>query len=93
MEAMAAGLPVICSEIRGNTDLIEEPNGGLLIKAKSAKMYALAIKKVLTDENTRRVMGVYNKSKIERYSIDSIKKKMYGIYSRIDYKIMQTKNE
>ena len=32
MEAMANGLPVICTEIRGNTDLIEDNKGGCLFK-------------------------------------------------------------
>jgi len=31
MEAMAAGLPIVCSLIRGNTDLIDDGKGGYLI--------------------------------------------------------------
>lgn len=34
MEAMAGGLPVVCSRIRGNVDLIDE-NGGTMFKPHS----------------------------------------------------------
>ena len=32
MEAMASGLPIICSDIRGNRDLIIDGKGGYLVK-------------------------------------------------------------
>jgi glycosyltransferase involved in cell wall biosynthesis len=32
MEAMACGLPIVCSEIRGNMDLIENDKGGVLVR-------------------------------------------------------------
>ncbi|SHK32715.1 Glycosyl transferases group 1 [Anaerobranca californiensis DSM 14826] len=32
MEAMASGLPIVCSNIRGNSDLIEDGKGGYLIE-------------------------------------------------------------
>ncbi|MFR2767080.1 MAG: glycosyltransferase [Thomasclavelia sp.] len=36
MEAMAVGLPVICSKIRGNVDLISENEGGYLCPTKKS---------------------------------------------------------
>lgn len=37
MEAMASGLPVVCSEIRGNTDLIEDGKGGYLVEPSDVR--------------------------------------------------------
>ena len=32
MEAMASGLPIVCSKIRGNVDLVMDHKGGYLVK-------------------------------------------------------------
>lgn len=39
MEAMANALPVICTGIRGNTDLIENNKGGYLLNQMSKKLH------------------------------------------------------
>ena len=88
MEAMAVGLPIICSKVRGNIDLIENFKGGFLVRAKSSREYASAINKIVLDKKLRKDMGAYNKNIIKKYSIESINKKMKDIYSYIDSKII-----
>ncbi|MEG1887034.1 MAG: glycosyltransferase, partial [Oscillospiraceae bacterium] len=46
MEAMAAGLPIVCSKIRGNVDLIEEGNGGFLLEPTDVNGFKNAIEKL-----------------------------------------------
>ena len=46
MEAMAAGLPVVCSNTRGNTDLIEDGKGGYLVEPDDVEGFAKALKKL-----------------------------------------------
>lgn len=84
MEAMAAGLPVICSEIRGNKDLIEDSKGGLLVRSKNSREFANAIDRLSKDDLLRRNMGEYNKKVIKRYNIKFINRKMNEIYKRMD---------
>ena len=43
MEAMAAQVPVICSRIRGNIDLITDGTEGILVEAMDVKGYAKAV--------------------------------------------------
>lgn len=47
MEAMAAGLPCVCSDIRGNRDLIKNGAGGYLADALDVAAWQEAISKVL----------------------------------------------
>ena len=47
MEAMASALPIICSHIRGNTDLLEENMGGFFFDPKHVDTVISAIRKVM----------------------------------------------
>lgn len=46
MEAMTEGLPVVCSRIRGNVDLIEEGVGGYLMAPGEESEYRIAFTKL-----------------------------------------------
>ena len=67
MEAMAAGLPIIASKIRGNIDLIVKDKGGFLCERFDALCFANAIDMLSSDGNLRKNMGEYNKNKIKAY--------------------------
>ena len=79
MEGMASGLPVICSEIRGNIDLIDE-KGGKMFAPYSDDDCRRALTEMLELENDMKQMGKMNKEKIKEYSIVKIIMKMKKIY-------------
>ena len=54
LEAMAAGLPVVASDIPGNRQLIESGKQGLLTPVGQAKPLADAILQIMTDSHARR---------------------------------------
>lgn len=81
MEAMGCGLPVICSKIRGNTDLIDS-FGGVLFNPHNISSIYKAIKKVLRIERKRNDMGAYNRQKIKGFDIKIIQNKMSKLYSQ-----------
>ena len=56
MEAMASGLPVICSNIRGNRDLIKDGVGGYLVDPKDVKGFSKLIQKLIDDVHLREAM-------------------------------------
>jgi len=81
IEAMAAGLPVICSNIRGNNTLIHEQRGGCLyslgdITALSTKIDLLAGQLMFREQ-----FGAYNAKQAERYDIHITLKEMENIYN------------
>lgn len=81
MEAKGSGLPVICSKIRGNTDLIDS-YGGVLFTPNNVSSIYKAIKKILKIERKRNDMGAYNRQKIKGFDIKIIQNKMSKLYSQ-----------
>lgn len=79
MEAMANGLPVICTEIRGNTDLIEDNKGGYLFKPAEQETAYQALKNIM-ESPERKSMGLYNLMKAERLDIKAVLEVMRRIY-------------
>lgn len=77
MEAMASGLPVLCSRIRGNTDLIDE-NGGGLFEPYSVDECVAAMKNLLKKDLT--ILGENNTKNIEMFSVITVNKLMKEIY-------------
>ena len=84
LEAMASGLPAICSDIRGNRDLIQESS--CLMKENTPEEYQYAIKKLLKSEETMKKLGKINKAAVNDFSQDKVKKIMLNIYKRADGK-------
>ena len=60
MEAMAAGLPVIASDIRGVQDLIDDGKGGYLVKLSVTSEIVNTIKKISKTSSVWKKMGKYN---------------------------------
>lgn len=80
MEAMAVGLPVICSKIRGNVDLIDEGKGGVQIKLGNESGYVESIDLMLEDVILRERNSKYNLKKINNFSQKKVIKMMHSIY-------------
>lgn len=83
MEAMALGLPIICSNIRGNTDLIEEGYGGYLVKPDDVGEFEDRINKMIFNKTVRENMSRYNEKRIMKFHINKVKDEMEKIYSAL----------
>ncbi len=81
MEAMAAGLPVICFQIRGNVDLIEENRGGYLAEPNNQIDFKIGLDKLCMSKKLRKEMGSYNKNKAREYDVSEIDIQMRHIYN------------
>ena len=79
MEAMCCGLPAICSKIRGNVDLIEDGQDGLLLD-NTPQAVADGILKLYGDPEYRKKLGAAAEEKIRQYDIQTISEKMKRIY-------------
>lgn len=79
MEAMASGLPCIASKIRGNTDLLNDNNGGIL--CDSLEEYVAAIHKIADDPKLRKQMSVNNLEAIQHFSVGEVSKRVEDIYT------------
>ena len=74
MEAMAAGLPAVVSNIRGNNDLIIADKGGFLYGPNDVNGFAEGIEKLIASPSLRREMGQFNKEHVRKYDIKNVMK-------------------
>jgi glycosyltransferase involved in cell wall biosynthesis len=83
MEAMAAELPIVCSKIRGNTDLVEDGIGGYLIEPTDAKGFAKAFSKIINDEKLRGSMGKKNVATVKNFDLENAIKEIKDVYKKV----------
>ena len=79
IEAMAAGLPVVASRIRGNKDLITD-DGGRLVCPCNAHGFAEAIGELLSDTETSEKMGAHNREAAKNYSTEAVSELLMKLY-------------
>lgn len=79
MEAMACGLPAVCSNIRGNTDLIDDGVTGL-ISNNTPEELAEAINKMRNDTYLRDRLASAALQKIKQFDLSSVEDEMTKIY-------------
>lgn len=84
MEAMAEGLPVVCSRIRGNVDLIKDGKGGILVSPGNKEDYEAAFRKLyemkhkeLTDFQR---MGQINAENVKSFGRSAVERLMENVY-------------
>lgn len=83
MEAMSAGLPVVCSKIRGNTDLIKDGKGGFLFDPYDVYGLSESINKLMNSSRLCKKMGQHNIEEVKIYDIDNLSKEMTRIYEDV----------
>lgn len=80
MEAMSTGLPIICSNIRGNNDLVDSDKGGILLQNINSKMLRIELVNFIDREYSIKDHEVYNNNKLQKFFIDSVIKDMTDLY-------------
>lgn len=80
MEAMAAGLPCVVSDVRGNADLIRPGEGGYLRRPFDVEGFSEDIARLLAQPELRRQMGERNRQEMRRYSLDTVREQMAALY-------------
>lgn len=82
MEAMASELPILCSDIRGNNDLVDNTKGGYRVLPHDVEQWTKAIKNMIENHENWSDMGVYNRNKIATsFSVSKVLKEMKSIYA------------
>jgi glycosyltransferase EpsD len=79
MEAMSCGLPTICQNIRGNSDLIDDGVEGDFI-ANSPQAVADAMLAMYRDSQRRSRMGAAAAEKVKQFDKDNVHAQVKKIY-------------
>ena len=80
MEAMACGLPVICSDIRGNTDLVESGKNGEIV-GNTAIAVADAIERLRKDSTLCHQYAQAAVATIKHFDLSSVETEVRDIYT------------
>lgn len=84
LEAMAAGLPVIATEVGGIPDFLKDRETGLFVKVNDEADLAQKIKELLYNNYLREQIIENSKSLVqEKYSWDSIAQTMNKIFNKL----------
>ncbi len=80
LEAMAAGVPVVASDIPGYNAVLTDGHEGLLVPPSDPPLLAEAIVALLNDPQRRRYMGEQGRKKAARYDWSIVTRQVYEYY-------------
>ncbi|MBE9575075.1 MAG: glycosyltransferase family 4 protein, partial [Proteobacteria bacterium] len=83
VEAMAAGKPIVASNVGGIPDLVKDGQNGFLVKPGDSKSLSFAIKKLLDDKKMREEMGKKGRAMAGNYSVKKMVKKIDALYASL----------
>ena len=83
MEAIAGGLPVVCSQIRGNVDLVEQGSSGLLVQPDDVEGWRKALQTLLADARLREQYTRKSMSIVEQYAQAAVRQELHELYGQL----------
>jgi glycosyltransferase involved in cell wall biosynthesis len=83
LEAMAAGLPIVCLDGQGNRDIIEHGKNGFIFGEQNPKLFADAIFELSEDNSKYEKMSNYGKSFAKKFDIEIQTDKFVEFYKSI----------
>lgn len=84
MDALAAGLPTVVTEVGGSADIVDHGRCGLLVPPKDPKAMADAIIKLYGSSGKRNELAEHGKERARKlYSSDAMTKKLEELYEAL----------
>jgi glycosyltransferase involved in cell wall biosynthesis len=84
IEAMAAGLPVVASDVGGLRELVDDGVTGLLVPPRDARALAAALSSLLEDAERRRAMGDAGRARAEAlFDLPRFRSEHLALYERL----------
>lgn len=78
LEAMAAGLPVVATNVGGNPEVVQHGVTGLLVPPQDSRALADALLQLLSDPDARQAMGRKGRERVEAHFSLSVMAQRYG---------------
>lgn len=82
LESMATGLPSICSEIRGNVDIITDGDNGYLFAPNDVDTLATKMELLICNKDAQIQMGKKNTEIVKAFGMDAVIEELKQIYSK-----------
>ena len=79
-EAMAAGVPIIATDIGGVSEILQDGEQGLLIPPADERALAAALSEMLQDAPRRRALGDAGRARAEEFSMEWMIERTESVY-------------
>jgi phosphatidylinositol alpha-mannosyltransferase len=83
VEAMAAGVPVVASDIAGYREVIRDGVDGLLVPPGDPNALAAAIRRVLSEPKLAASLSAAGRARAETFSWDVVAPRLEAVYDRV----------
>jgi glycosyltransferase involved in cell wall biosynthesis len=84
LEAMAVGLPVVVSDVPGNTDVVEHERTGLIFEVRDVSSLAASLARLLDDPELRARLGEAARESVEgSYSLGVVAGRYIELYEEL----------
>lgn len=83
IEAMASGLPIICSDVRGHHDLIEDGKGGYLFSLNDDNSLTSSVIKLYQGRGLVHKFSAHNLREVTKYDQKTAVKRTFKIYHEV----------
>jgi glycosyltransferase involved in cell wall biosynthesis len=84
VEAMAASLPVVATNVGGNAEAVNDGISGFLVPADDPDALSAAILRLLSDPSQARAMGAAGRSLVaERFTVEAMMNRTASAYSNL----------
>lgn len=81
MEAMACGLPVVASDIKGHRELVEHGVNGFLFDKGNKEQLAYLLSEMIYNLNVQVVLSSLSRDKVQDFSLSNVLPQIMKIYS------------
>ena len=80
LEAMASGLPIVATDVRGLPEIIKDGENGFLVEPKNPEQIAEKVLLLLEDGELRERISNNNREEVKKYSWKSVVEKLEKVY-------------
>lgn len=83
LEAMAAGKPIVATDIDGYADVVNHGAEGLLVPPKDVNMLSRALATLIEDKDARTTMGAIGRKKVANFTWRAVAERTLQYYEEI----------
>jgi N-acetyl-alpha-D-glucosaminyl L-malate synthase BshA len=83
LEAMEAGIPVVCYNRGGQNDFLEDGKTGFLVKLGDKKKFKARVLEIISNNALRSIMSAYNKKAIKKFYIEVCAEKYISLFDKV----------
>jgi len=84
VEAMAAALPVVATDVGGNAEAVQEGISGFIVPPDDSDALAAAIVRLLSDPSKAKTMGAAGRRRVaERFTTEAMMRQTTAVYAKL----------